>query len=285
MKHDRYTASDGERLPVRISGDGPPLLLLHGWTSSHAIWAPLMEPLARNFRVFRPDARGHGGHVPTTTQAPDVARLAHDVIDLLDHYGIDRIAAVGHSMGALTLWQCLRDFGGGRFSHFAFIDQSPKLVTDAGWDKGIYGDFDAARSARLIADLKADFAESVLRLVAYGLNAKARETFERNSTGWRSTREAMNNIAPGPAIAIWESLVAADYRDVLPAIAAPTLLAYGTASNFYTEATARYVAAAIPQARLSFYEGADHCPHLYRPERFVAELLALLDPTRPGSTP
>ncbi len=54
-------------------------------------------------------------------------------------------------------------------------------------------------------------------------------------------------------------------------------LAYGTCSNFYTTETARYVAAHLPQARLSLYEGADHCPHLLQPQRFTDELFGLLD--------
>lgn len=276
MHHDTFQADDGEQLHVYQSGDGTPLLLLHGWTASHTAWAPLLGPLSKHYRLLRPDARGHGGHPLLGTPTPDVQRLARDVINLLDHCKLERVVAVGHSMGALTLWQCLRDFGPERFSHLVFIDQSPKLMTDATWQGGIYGDFDQARAQRLVEDLQTDFAEAVLRLVAFGLNEKAQASYLRNSSGWRMVREALKDTNPATAIAIWQSLVAADYRDVLPSIGAPTLLAYGTASNFYTEATARYVADHIPQSRLSFYEGADHGPHLAQPERFVNELAALI---------
>jgi len=287
MQHDIIRADDGEALHVYLSGSGEPLLLLHGWTASHAAWSPLLALLAKQGRVLRPDARGHGGHPPSVASAPNVQRLARDIINLLDHYAIDRVAAVGHSMGALTLWQCLRDVGPGRFSHLAFIDQSPRLMTDDVWRGGIYGDFDALRSQRFVDDLKDDFAESVLRLAANGRNARARETYLRNSSGWRGAREALRHLAPGPLIAIWQSLVAADYRDVLAQIHVPTLLAYGSCSNFYTEETARYVAAQMPQARLSFYAGADHSPHLAQPERFASEWVALLrgDLAGPGLPP
>jgi len=273
------TADDGELLHVHLTGSGVPILLLHGWTASHTSWAPLVASLSKHHRVLRPDARGHGGHVLRVNPEPDVKRLARDVIQLLDHFGIERVAAVGHSMGALTLWQCVRDFGTTRFSHLAFIDQSPKLVTDETWHAGIYGDFAHERSQRFVADLETDFVEAVLRLIAFGLNDKARTTYMRNSSGWRAARDALRNIHPPSAIAIWKSLVAADYRDVIPGIEVPTLLAYGTASNFYPEATARYMANHLPQAHLSLYEGADHCPHLLQPERFARELVALLKST------
>ena len=273
MQHDTFYADDGETLHLRHSGSGTPLLLLHGWTASHAAWSPLVEPLAKHHRVLRPDARGHGGHVLKVNPVPDVKRLARDVINLLDHFELDQVAAVGHSMGALTLWQCLRDFGPERFSHLTFIDQSPKLLTDDTWSGGIYGDFDRARAQRFVDDLKAVFAEAVLRLIAFGLNTKARETYLRNSSGWRAARDALRHVDATAAIAIWQSLVASDFSDVLASIKVPTLLAYGTCSNFYTEEVARFVAAQIPHASLHFYEGADHCPHLMQPERFVRDLM------------
>lgn len=277
MLHQVIRADDGEQIHVHVSGSGTPILLLHGWTANHASWAPLVAPLSQHFRLLRPDARAHGGHALTVNHEPDVKRLARDIINLLDHFEIERIAAVGHSMGALTLWQCLQDFGTERFSHLAFIDQSPKLMTDDSWNAGIYGDFDSARAQRLIDDLEADFVEAVLRLIAFGLNDKARETYLRNSSGWRAARDALRNINPQSAIAIWKSLASADYRVVLPTIKVPTLLAYGTSSNFYPAETARFVASHMPQAKLSLYEGADHGPHLLQPDRFTRELVELIN--------
>ncbi len=276
MQHEVISADDGEELHVYRSGRGTPILLLHGWTSSHASWSPLIETLSRQYQLLRPDARGHGGHELKGNQQPDVKQLALDVINLLDHFQIDRIAAVGHSMGALTLWQCIQDFGTERFSHLCFIDQSPKLLTNETWRCGIYGDFEDAHAQRLLDDLEADFVEAVLRMIAFGLNNKARETYLRNSSGWRAARDALRHINPQSALAIWRSLVVADYREVLATIQVPALLAYGTSSNFYTEATARYVASRLPQAKLSFYEEADHCPHLLEPDRFIRELIEMI---------
>jgi pimeloyl-ACP methyl ester carboxylesterase len=242
-----------------------------------------LAALTQGHQVYCPDARGHGGHTLSVNQEPDVVRLARDLLNLLDYYGLEQAAVVGHSMGALTLWQFIRDFGCQRLSRICIIDQSPKLVTDATWTHGIYGNFDAVHSLQLINNLESDFAESVLRLIANGRNTRARESYERNSSGWQQVRQNLLGLDSPPLVAIWKSLIAADYRDVLASISVPTLLVWGAESNFYTEATAQYLLARIRSASLSCYENADHCPHFKDPQRFADELLQLIDLTNTSS--
>jgi non-heme chloroperoxidase len=275
MSH--FHADDGEKIHVHISGDGPPLVMLHGWTSSHQEWFPFLDELNRKHRVYRWDARGHGNNPPGTGGEPTAPRMARDLLNLLDHYELDRVAAVGHSMGALILWQFIRDFGCDRLEHVCFIDQSPRLITDEDWPHGIYSDFDAKRSQAFLSELDADFAESVLRLTAFGLNERAREKYLANARGWEKSRQSLRQQFPEPLIACWQSLVEADYRDVLGKISVPAMLVYGGESNFYHLDTAHYVATRIPKARLHIYEGTDHSPHQWQRERFVADLLDFLD--------
>jgi pimeloyl-ACP methyl ester carboxylesterase len=271
MSH--FLADDGEKIHCHVSGDGPPMVLLHGWTSSHQEWFPFVPALQEKHRVYRWDARGHGGHALTKDAAPTAHRMARDLLNLLDHYGIEQAGVVGHSMGALTTWQFIRDHGSARLSRIALIDQSPRLMTDADWQFGIYGNFAAERSAAFIEDLKADFAESVLRLTANGLNLRAKEKYAENAKGWQRSREQLRAQIADPLIACWQSLVESDYRDVLEKIDVPALLIYGGESNFYHADTAHYVASRIPDAVLRIYEGTDHSPHQWQRERFVQDLV------------
>jgi len=273
----QFTADDGERLFVYVAGEGPPLVMLHGWTASHLEWSAILHTLSAGHRVYRWDARGHGSHSLTRDTPPTVGRMARDLENLLDHYRLDQVTAVGHSMGALTLWEYIRAHGTARLARLCFIDQSPRLVTDDDWRLGIYGNFDREKSRRFIAELHQDFAEAVLRLSAHGLNGRARQKYEENARGWHKSRDALRALDPAPLITTWESLTAADYRDVLERIDIPTLLVFGAQSNFYRLETAEYLRDRIRGSELRVYEGTDHSPHQWQRERFARELLEFMD--------
>jgi pimeloyl-ACP methyl ester carboxylesterase len=276
MKH--FAADDGELIHLDIAGSGSPVVMLHGWTSSHLEWSPFVPGLTEHHRVLRWDARGHGGHPLTRATPPTVQRMAQDLRNLIDHFDLNDIALVGHSMGALTLWEYVRAHGTAGIARVCLIDQSPKLLTDEDWEWGIYGDFDCARAERFATELEHNFAEAVLRLTAHGLNSRAREKYEENARGWQRVREALQKLHPAPLIDTWKSLTEADYREVLEKIDVPALLIYGGDSNFYHRETARFVHERIRHAVLHVYEGTDHSPHQWERERFQRDLLAFLDP-------
>ncbi len=268
-----FVADDGERIRVRVSGVGPPMVLLHEWASSHVIWESLVGGLDGHFTVYRWDARGHGGHARSGAEPPSVGRMARDLAGLIEHFDMVRPVVVGHSMGALTLWEYIGRYGCGRLSGICVVDQSPCVVTGDQWTLGIYGDWPAERDATFVANLEADFVETVIGLISFGNNRRARERYETGSSSVQRLRNYLQGLDPQPLIAIWKSLAAADYRPVLPSIDVPALLIYGSESNYYGVETGEYVRRNIPRARLVVYEDADHSPHIARPQRFVADLL------------
>ena len=269
-----FTASDGETIHVRITGDGPPIVLLHEWAGDSHLWTPIADRLAHGFTVYSWDARGHGGHLPTGAEPPSVDRMADDLKDLITRFALVNPIVAGHSMGALTVWAHVLRHGCRHLGRICILDQSPKLLTDAGWRLGIYGGFTAADNARLVDLMRADFAGGVLHLVGHGKNAKARDAYVRQSRGMQRLRERLSVLEPGPLIEIWQSLTAKDFRPALSRITVPTLLIYGEASNYYGPDVGVYVQSQVAGSRLLIYDHADHAPHLNRPEHFLEDLKA-----------
>jgi non-heme chloroperoxidase len=152
------------------------------------------------------------------------------------------------------------------------IDQSPRFLTDPDWDLGIYGNFSDRDNRDFIEHMKMDFAESVLRLAANGNNARVTRAYQNDTKAIQQLRQYFRGLNPAPLIQCWESMAAADYRDVLPRIVVPTLLIHGDESQFYGPEVARYLRDHIPDATLSIYENADHSPQVCQPGRFLEDL-------------
>ena len=94
----RYVDAGGLRQHAVIGGDGPPLLLVHGWPETWYAWRLLMPALARDFEVVAVDQRGIG-----LTDKPqdgyDTGTLAGDLVALMEALGHQRFAVVGHDTG------------------------------------------------------------------------------------------------------------------------------------------------------------------------------------------
>lgn len=272
---DHFTASDGAPIHFARIGEDTPLVFLHGWTSNNREWLPFAEALSDQHTCICWDARGHGGHPNHPGAAPNsVQRMAQDLQELLSHLDLGPAALLGHSMGALTVWEYVREFGCRDIDRLVLVDQSPKLLTDDDWRHGIYGDFSDDRSDGFLARLEDDFSEAVLTLVGESNNPRARAAHASDDPALTRVRDYLRQLEPGPLIEVWKSLTLADYRDVLPAIGVPTMLVHGDASHFYSVELAEYVLGAIPDARLHVYEGTDHSPHLWQRERFLDDLRA-----------
>jgi non-heme chloroperoxidase len=275
MRLENFAANDGCTIRVQVGGHGPPIVLLHEWASNHRVWEPIAHRLADRFTVYRWDARCHHGHGDETLISPSpvsVERMAGDLGNLLEHFRLERPTVVGHSMGALTLWAYIARHGCQRLGRIGVIDQSPRLVTDGDWRLGIYGDWDEARDQAFVAAMRADFVGAVIELISFGLNARARRRYEEGHPSLERVRTYLALLDRAPLIEVWTTLSRADFRPVLPAIAVPALLVYGSDSNFYPPATGGFVRDAIPSAELLVYEGADHSPHVGQPDRFAADL-------------
>jgi len=274
---EKIVAKDGAEIHYLRLGSGFPIIFLHGWSASARDWLPFASELAENHEVICWDARGHGGHPLSPGASTHISDMARDLAELIEHHQLEQVTIVGHSMGALTLWEYIRQFGCAKLSGVCIVDQSPKLVTDEQWHNGIYGNFNQAANLRLIRKLREDFGEGLLQLVANGYNQKSYDNYQRNSRGFQQMREHLNSLKGEPLVQCWESLTAQDYRDVLPGITVPALLIYGDESQFYSAQVAEYVRDNIPLATLHTYENSDHSPQLWHRDRFVYDLRCFTD--------
>lgn len=115
---------------LRQAGSGPPVLLIHGYPQTHAVWHRLAPPLSRRFTVVCPDLRGYGAssHPPSDPAHAAYSKraMARDLVEVMDALGLGRFAVVGHDRGARVAYRLTLDHPG-RVAALASLDVVPTL--------------------------------------------------------------------------------------------------------------------------------------------------------------
>ncbi|HVY07754.1 MAG TPA: alpha/beta hydrolase [Burkholderiales bacterium] len=102
----RTVRTNGVNLRCVVEGNGPLVLMIHGWPESWYSWRHQIGPVRdAGHRVVVPDVRGYGGSdKPDAVEAYDMESLIGDVIGLIDHFDEERAILFGHDWGAPVVW-------------------------------------------------------------------------------------------------------------------------------------------------------------------------------------
>ena len=102
---DRDIEVSGVRLHCVVEGEGPLVLLLHGFPETSHAWRKQIPALARDFRVVAPDLRGFGASdKPKGVAAYRTSVVADDIVALIHAFGAERAHVVGHDWGGGVAW-------------------------------------------------------------------------------------------------------------------------------------------------------------------------------------
>ena len=126
----RRIRTRGATINLVCAGNGPPLLLLHGYPETHAMWHKLAPRLASEYSVVCPDLRGYGDS-SKPKGLPDHSNyskraMAGDMVEAMEKLGFARFHVVGHDRGARVAHRLARDHGK-RVMTLALLDISPTL--------------------------------------------------------------------------------------------------------------------------------------------------------------
>ncbi|WP_038970650.1 alpha/beta fold hydrolase [Bradyrhizobium genomosp. III] len=236
---------DGVNIYYEVHGDGPPLLLTHGYSSTSAMWHGQVDALARDRMLVLWDMRGHGqSDYPDDPNAYSETLTVGDMAAILNAVGAERAIIGGLSLGG--------------YMSLAF-----------------YRNYPQAARALLIIDtgpgFKKDDARDAWNARALGTADKLdREGLDMLKSATRERATASHRDARGLALAARGMLTQRDARviELLPDIRVPCLIVVGADDTPFLAAS-DYMAAKIPGAQKVVIPAAGHAVNIDQPKAFV----------------
>ncbi len=249
----------GHSVAYRYAGDGPALVLLHGFLCDSRCWRRQLEDLSDRFNVVAWDAPGAG----SSSDPPDpftITDWAHGLAEFLDTVGIARAHVLGLSWGGVLAQELYRLYPT-RIAGLILAD------TYAGWKGSFPESVVEQRIARCLSESSMPAEEFVARWVPVEFFTEAA------SQGLAGEMSAVVlDFHPHGFRLMAKSLAETDTTDLLPNIAVPTLLLWGDDDRRSPMSIAEQFRDAIPNAELAIIANAGHVSNMEQPEGFNAQV-------------
>ena len=252
---------------VEITGQGKPLVLIHGWGMHGGIWQPLAKRLAQDYMLYIIDLSGMGYSHTIEPYQLDV--LAEEVAEVIP--GVSDI--LGWSLGGLVA-QRIAITQPNRIRRLVLVGSTPCFINQPDWQAGIPAEYftDFARS------VDNDYKRAMLKfLTLQCMKAKdARNTIKQLRQGF-DLKPAPTQTTLKQALQV---LLQTDLREEVASISKPTLLIHGDRDTLAPVQAAHWMMQHLPKGFLRVISGAAHAPFLSHSDQFVEALDQFLEPNR-----
>lgn len=231
-------------------GDGPLVVLVHGWGLHGGVWRDLAARLARSFRVLIPDLPGHGRSRGVHTSA-SLTGLADDLSRRLTKPAV----WVGWSLGAFVALVMARTHPQA-VSRLVLVGATPKFVQAPDWLCAM----PPATLAQFARDLESDYRGTLMRFLSLQMGeSEAAQAVVREL---RALLLEQGEPDPAALQVGLQWLANTDLRADLAAITAPALVLHGSHDRLAPPAAAQFLAERLPAAQLALIPSAGHAPFL-----------------------
>jgi malonyl-CoA O-methyltransferase len=257
-------------LHVEIRGDGPDVVLLHGWALHGGMWGPWIEDFSRRARLHFIDLPGHGRSAwpAGASTLPDLARAVSPHVP-------QGAAVLGWSLGGMVALELARSRPAD-LAALVLVATTPCFLAREDWPAGM----NAGVLDGFAAGLAGDHRRTIANFLA--LQTWGDEHATQALRSLRASLELHGEPDPQALAAGLGILRQADLRDALASIAIPSLVIAGEHDRITPPAAGRELASRLPSARFVEVPKAGHAPFLSHPEivrREVESFLSFLTPS------
>lgn len=260
-----YLNRRGEQLWYEERGAGCPVVLVHGWCMSSAVWKYQFDGLSASMRLLAPDLRGHG-RSRQISGGLSFEGFANDLVDLLDALNLLRVVLVGWSMGAQI---ALQSFAGlsGRLAGMVLVSATPQFTASE--------DFPHALASNEANGMRLKVQRNTQRALEGFYSRLFAEGELENHSFRAEIKQLLSTIAAPDTDTVLKALDAlaqTDMRELLSTITVPTQIINGAQDRICLPQASHYLKEHIPNAYQTVYNGCCHAPFLTQSQQFNAEI-------------
>lgn len=267
------TTKDGTKIHYETAGDGPDVVLIHGWPLSHEMWSAQTKALTdAGFRVTAMCRRGFG-HSDKPDHGYDYDTMADDLSAVMVDAKVENAALVGFSMGGGEVARYLSRHNGTRVGKAVLVSSVvPYMLKTDDNPHGLPAEAFADMKSG-VADDRSGFFEGFAKDF-YGQDTAAGGVSDAVLEWTHETAMQASELA---TISCIDAFGKTDFRPDLAAFTVPTLVIHGTGDQIVPiDCAGRAAAVGIDGAKLLEYDGAPHGLHATHAEQLNADLIDFL---------
>lgn len=248
---------------IETLGEGPDLVLLHGWAMHRGIWNIIRRQLAQNFRLHLVDLPGHGDSPTPWINGPDALNnMSEMIIDSLPENSI----ICGWSLGGQIAMKLALDVPE-RINTLVLVSTTPSFIQHAGWKYAM----EETTLKLFMKNLKKDYITTLNRFFTLQVSGDA-DTFSllrqlRKNVLQKGVPDK-NGLQIGMQI-----LLTTNLRKSITRITQPTILLHGEYDVIVPPNAARWMHKNLKSSKLTMFPACGHIPFLSHPIQFLSSIV------------
>lgn len=251
-----------QKVVCKVVGDGPNLVLLHGWGVNSAVWEPVIESLSQHFCLYIVDLPGFGQSTPLTEYS--LESISEAILLVVP----ENAAWCGWSLGGLIATHAAINYPQ-RVNKLIQVASSVKFVAEGDWpgvEPVVFDNF--------LQGLQTNAQKTLTRFI--GIQAMGCASARKDNATFKKLLADTQVADPNALVAGLKLLAESDLRNAFTTLSQPCLSLFGQFDSLVPHQARQEMASLLPRSQSQLFESSSHAPFVSESELFCQRLVAFI---------